>query len=145
VQSEGKRSFYKLRRPSSFSVITPMAPVVKAKSWSLLDTERLIELENEGVIDVNDPLHLSKDYIEKIRFDHFRHFLYKNFKRNYKDKLRDYCFAGEYLDGARRKGKEYYWYLIITPSIICTDVHFFVVGVQRGRQQRSTQRRRRGK
>jgi hypothetical protein len=99
--------------------------VVKAKSWGKLDTERLVELaEVEAVIDVNDPLAFTKNYIENIRYNYFRHFEYKNFQRNYVDKLRQNCFVQEHLDGARRKGKKTivtyyyhtYYYLISTFS-----------------------------
>jgi hypothetical protein len=99
--------------------------VVKAKSWSKLDTDRLIKLaEVEAVIDVNDPLAFTKDYIENIRYNYFRHFEYKNFQRNYVDKLRQNCFVQEHLDGARRKGKK----TIVTyyHTTIIADIHFFV-------------------
>jgi hypothetical protein len=44
--------------------------IVKAKSWGKMDTERLVELvEVEAVIDVNDPLVFTKDYIENIRYN----------------------------------------------------------------------------
>jgi hypothetical protein len=40
--------------------------------WSDEDTARIGELiESEGVIDINNPLHHTADFIKKVRRDHF--------------------------------------------------------------------------
>jgi hypothetical protein len=92
----------------------PPPPTVK--KWGPVDANRLAELiELEGVIDLDDPAHLTLPYIDQIRLDHFRHFAAKNFRLNYRNKLRDYCL-GEELDGARRRirdGKSIYIIIII--------------------------------
>ena len=77
-----------------------------AKKWGRKETQRIAQLiEDEGVIDLEDPAHLTIPYIEQIRLEHFRHFTAKNFRINYRNKLRDYCFGGE-LEGARRRNGE---------------------------------------
>ena len=84
----------------------PKAIPPSAKKWGPIDTNRLDELiEVEGVIDIEDPAHLSISYIEQIRVNHFQHYTAKNFCLNYQNKLRDYCFRGEF-DGARRHNGE---------------------------------------
>ena len=43
--------------------------------WGDRDTQRIGELiELEGVIDVEDPAHLTVDYIEKVRSNHLKQF-----------------------------------------------------------------------
>jgi len=50
----------------------PKAIPPSAKKWGPIDTNRLAELiKVEGVIDIEDPAHLSISYIEQIRVNHF--------------------------------------------------------------------------
>ena len=43
-----------------------------AKKWGRKETQRIAQLiEDEGVIDLEDPAHLTIPYIEKIRLEHF--------------------------------------------------------------------------
>jgi hypothetical protein len=77
-----------------------------AKKWGRKETQQIAQLiEEEGEIDLEDPARLTVPYIEQIRLKHFRHFTAKNFRLNYRNKLRDYCFGGE-LEGARRRNGE---------------------------------------
>lgn len=85
----------------------PPKEVVAAKNWGSTETERLIKLvEDEGVINLEDPTHQTKAFIESVRLEHFRHFNYKNFSRNYREKLRHYSFAGEYNGVRRNRGDD---------------------------------------
>ena len=75
--------------------------------WSEFDTTRLAELiESEGVIDTNNPVHLTLPFIEKVRNNHFQQFTKKNFRTNYRNKLRAYCIGAVELNGARRRNRE---------------------------------------
>ena len=75
--------------------------------WAHADTARIGELiELEGVIDVNNPLHHTVDFIKKVRRDHFPQFTEKNFRTNYRNKVREYEFGDVELKGARRRNKE---------------------------------------
>jgi hypothetical protein len=70
--------------------------------WAHADTARIGELiELEGVIDVNNPLHHTVDFIKKVRRDHFPQFTEKNFRTNYRNKVREYEFGDVELKGAR--------------------------------------------
>ena len=72
--------------------------------WSDRDTQRIGELiELEGVIDVEDPAHLTVDYIEKVRSNHFKQFDKKNFREVYRKKVRGYCLGEIELKGARKE------------------------------------------
>ena len=72
--------------------------------WGDRDTERIGELiELEGVIDVDDPAHLTNNYIEKVRSNHFKQFEKKNFRVQYRNKVRGYCLGEIELKGARKE------------------------------------------
>ena len=78
----------------------------KAKRWCPNDTTPLADLvELEGVIDINNPAHLTLPFIEKVRLNHFRHFTAKNFRNNYQKVLRDYCLGVEH-EGTRHRNQE---------------------------------------
>ena len=78
----------------------------KAKRWCPNDTTPLADLvELEGVIDIDNPAHLTLPFIEKVRLNHLRHFTAKNFCNNYQKVLRDYCLGVEH-EGAKHNNRE---------------------------------------
>lgn len=75
--------------------------------WNNADTKRLAQLiEEEGVIDTDNPAHKTLPFIDKVRSDHFQQFNKKNFCLNYRNKLRDYLLGAVELSGARRRNSE---------------------------------------
>lgn len=98
--------------------------------WADKDTTRIGELiESEGVIDIDNPVHHTADFIEKVRSDHFPQFTKKNFRTNYRNQVRDYSFGDVELKGARRRnneGKNSVCDINIILSL--ANIHLFPVG-----------------
>ena len=61
-----------------------MPPKVKAKKWAQIDKDRLAELIETGIVDIEVPDHLTLPYIDRIRDEYFRHFIPRNFRTNYR-------------------------------------------------------------
>ena len=77
------------------------------KPWGMKDNKELNKLVETGEVDL-DRINDIK-YVEEVRYDHFRHRLIDNFKRNIRKFASSYNLNAE-QDGERRRQGEGMYY-----------------------------------
>jgi hypothetical protein len=90
-----------LRSPH-FRQMPPKA-ATKTKKWGRADKDRLYDLIQAGLVDIED---LSLNNINTVRQEHFCHRTVKNFCRNYKDFSAAFNLEAEYSGARHNEGGE---------------------------------------
>jgi hypothetical protein len=81
----------------------------QTRRWGKKDDEKLHRLVVEGAV---DPLDESKENIEDIRSKHFSWCIYKNFRINFGNKVKEFQINNA-LSGARARGKRFIFVLVV--------------------------------